>query len=118
SGFPFEELYLDRLDTDSAQAFLQARATLPDATARAIAEQLRGNPLSLKLAAQVLRDEGVTAGAAEIRNLPLGLGKKVDDNLIQGQLYHRILRHIRDREPMVSKLAHPGLVLRRVTPEL
>ncbi len=120
SGISFEELYLDRLDAESAQGFLQARVKLPDQIARAIAGQLRGNPLSLKLAAQVLRDEDMSAGPTGLRGLDVtsGWGRKIDDNLIQGQLYHRILRHIRDREPTVSKLAHPGLVLRRVTPEL
>ena len=38
----------------------------------------------------------------------------VDDMLIQGMLYDRLLQHITD--PSVRKLAHPGLVLRRITP--
>ena len=38
------------------------------------------------------------------------------ESLVQGQLYQRILEHIHD--PEVRRLAHPGLVLRRITPDL
>ncbi|HEY9228594.1 MAG TPA: hypothetical protein VIP11_18210, partial [Gemmatimonadaceae bacterium] len=40
----------------------------------------------------------------------------VADELIQGQLYRRILDHIHD--PDVRALAHPGMVMRRVTPDV
>ena len=40
-------------------------------------------------------------------------GAILDKELVQGVLYDRILQHIRDAK--ARKLAHPGLVLRRVT---
>jgi hypothetical protein len=41
---------------------------------------------------------------------------QIQENGIQGYLYRRLLGRIADKD--VRKLAHPGLVLRRVTPEL
>ena len=42
----------------------------------------------------------------------------VAEKLIQGQLYKRILSHIHGDDNRVKAIAHPGLVLRRVTPDL
>jgi tetratricopeptide (TPR) repeat protein len=39
-----------------------------------------------------------------------------EQEVIQGQLYRRILQHVHDVR--IRKLAHPGLVLRRITPEI
>jgi Cdc6-like AAA superfamily ATPase len=112
---PCEYLALDSLDAESAASFLEANGiTDPDA-ARSIARQMRRNPLSLKLAVQVLRFEpGLSseslAGAGN------AFWRRLDDNLIQGQLYRRILSHISRDD--VRRLAHPGLILRRITPDI
>jgi Cdc6-like AAA superfamily ATPase len=115
-GVATEELPLSRLDPDAAEGFLMAYGIRDPKLARTIAEQMRGNPLSLRLAAEVLRLEAPSEGGiADIRTSEW-LGKKIDDNRIQGQLYRRILDHVRN--PEVRKLAHPGLILRRITPAL
>lgn len=77
--------------------------------------KLRGNPLSLRLAAEVVRRE---ADAAEqvIDELDEELQKQVGDAIVQGRLYERILGHIHDKR--VAALAHPGLALRVITWEL
>lgn len=71
-----------------------------------------GNPLSLRLAAQVL-------GHYTDRMDELGeedVWERVGDAIVQGHLYERIAGHIHDES--VRKLAIPGLILRFVTPDL
>jgi len=115
-------LPLTELDPEAARAVLErglAEALgAPDpATAAAVVAQVGGNPLSLKLAVEVIRKEGAGGGAGirdlKTRNL---FFVRVRDAVLQGRLYQRILDHIRDDE--VRKLAHPGLILRRITWEL
>jgi cellulose synthase operon protein C len=114
-NLPAENLQLDGLTAEAAQSFLQAHGIANAETAQAIAAQLRRNPLSLKLAVQLLRHE--TAGASGLEDLDTGsFLKRLDDDRIQGELYRRILSHIRRED--VRRLAHPGLVLRRITPEI
>ncbi|GAB3842476.1 effector-associated domain EAD1-containing protein [Dactylosporangium cerinum] len=108
---PVLPIELTGLDPGAAQAFLVAHGVGdPDVAARLV-EQVGGSPLSLKLAAQVYAQEG-----HELGGRPWQLHLNVSDTLLQRQLYQRILRHIHD--PQVRGLAHPGLVLRRITPEL
>jgi hypothetical protein len=73
---------------------------------REVFELVGGNPLSLRLAADILRrtDEEPARMLA------------VSEGNVQGQLYSRLLEHIRD--PKVRAVAHPGLVVRRITPEI
>lgn len=69
--------------------------------------QVGTSPLCVRLAAGVLarapQDEA-------LRDLALTRGA------IEGELYRRLLGHVDN--PEVRKLAHPGLTLRRVTPDL
>ncbi len=102
-----ESLPLGELDAEAAQAYLQGKGVADPAIAQHVVSKLGGNPLTLRLAAEVFEKEGVEA--LEVAD---GLGS-ID---IQRQLFRRILHRIHD--PEVRKLAHPGLVLRRVTPEL
>jgi hypothetical protein len=97
-------------------AFLVARGVDDFGFAGQIASQVGSNPLSLRLALDVLEKEGGDSkGFGWLKNrTPFFL--RTADPLIQGQLYRRILHHVHD--PAIAKLAHPGLVLRRVTPEL
>ncbi|MEQ1784167.1 MAG: AAA family ATPase, partial [Hyphomonadaceae bacterium] len=78
-------------------------------------DKLRGNPLSLRLAAEVLRREAATAERT-IDELDAELQERVGDAIVQGRLYERILGHIHDKR--VAALAHPGLALRVITWEL
>lgn len=118
SEFKVEPLLLDSLDAEAAQGFLQAHGIKDTEFARVLAEQLRGNPLSLKLAVELIRKEQKEAGKGGIKGLETHrlFFFNLKEERIQGQLFKRILKHIHDED--VRKLAHPGLVLRRVTAEL
>jgi len=125
NGRQAEKLPLGDLDEAAAVGYLQARGVTDGQIAAVVARQVGGNPLSLALAAEVLRREGPDAvdqgGIKDIkrprRHLIFGKSESgITEELIQGVLYERILDHIND--PDVRRLAHPGLVLRRVTPEL
>jgi hypothetical protein len=102
-----ESLALGELDTEASQAYLQKKGVSDPAIARRIAAELGGNALTLRLAAEIVQKEGFEA---------LGAGGRMDQLTVQRQLFRRILARIHD--PEVRKLAHPGLVLRRITPEL
>jgi len=113
-------LALGELDAVAAAAFLRSRKVAPE-VARALVERIGGNPLSLQLAAGVaarMSEEGDTAGDW-VRTVPARrrqLFGSVDELLIPAVLYDRLLRHVHQDE--VRALAHPGLVLRRITPEI
>jgi hypothetical protein len=108
-------LELASFDEAAALAYLKAQKIATANVARAIFRSVGGNPLSLKLAARVILQEGLLENAADPAALR-DLLRKVSEGNIQGQLYRRILEHIDD--PNVRRLAHPGLTLRRITPEL
>jgi tetratricopeptide (TPR) repeat protein len=71
-----------------------------------IAEYVGGNPLSLHLAAEVLSRTGINPTTM------LAVG----ESNLQGQLYARLLDHIPDSR--VRAVAHPGLVVRRISPQI
>jgi hypothetical protein len=91
-------------------------------------ERVGGSPLALKLAASLLKT-ALAESPQQLRQTVRSFAK-LDRSLfdrvfskenwdsihIAAQLYKRILEHIKDED--VKKLAHPGLVLRRITPEL
>jgi hypothetical protein len=78
-------------------------------------DKLRGNPLSLRLAAEAVRREAAAADSV-IDELDADMRRRVGDAIVQGRLYERILGHIHDKR--VAALAHPGLALRVITWEL
>lgn len=94
---------------------IDRRTRFPDpATRRDIARTLRGHPLALMVLERFARDRSeaeLTAIVADLQNDP-----NFTAELAQSFVYSRILDRISD--PEVEKLAHPGLVLRRVTPDL
>jgi hypothetical protein len=109
--YPAISLRLDNLEHDDAVRLLTRLGVEDIATARAVADQVGGNPLSLRLAAGVAHAEHPGPGGLE--------GLSVQDigaDLVRGQLYRRLLDHIHDEN--VRVLAHPGMVLRRVTPAI
>lgn len=73
-----------------------------------------GNPLTLKILARHLRVEGLD-GAYELLE---GDDAPFRAELAQRYLYTRILGRIRTEYPELVRIAHPGLVLRRVTPQI
>lgn len=111
---------LKELDPASAVLLLRAHGVRDDAMAEAIARRLGGSPLTLTLAAQVA-GRAVEDGLTEdwLRTVPArrrSFNRSVDQMLIQGVLYDRIITHVADQD--VRRLAHPGLVLRRITPDI
>jgi hypothetical protein len=104
---PFQ-LEVGDLDDDAAVAFLQSEGVRDKRLAEQLVGKYGGVPLSLKLAASLaakspdlLRGGRLAALASEV---------------IQGQLYERILDHVGNEQ--VRRLAHPGLVLRRIDPTI
>lgn len=77
---------------------------VPEDSLREVITLVGGNPLSLHLAADVLNRTSDDPAML----IAVGEGN------IQGQLYARLLEHISD--PRVRAIAHPGLVVRRITP--
>ncbi|HTV01058.1 MAG TPA: serine protease [Luteitalea sp.] len=104
-------LPLDTFDLESATAFITARVRIGREDAETVARQVSGSPLTLKLAVDLLRRAHDTPGGLSDLGAVLGALKK---GSVEAQLYTRVLEHIID--PDVRKLAHPGLLLRRITP--
>jgi cellulose synthase operon protein C len=108
------QLELRALDAEAATACLVALGVSQN-TAKALASVIGGNPLSLRLAAQLLHQENkLNSGDGIIHD------KEFIDLLrnefVQGTLLRRILGHIHDDD--VRRLAHPGMILRRLTPDV
>lgn len=70
------------------------------------------NPMCLKLAARLLRDEGVEM----LREARSKFLIKLKAEKIQALLYGRILHHVHGDD--VRKVAYPGLIVRRISPEV
>jgi hypothetical protein len=79
---------------------------ITDGALRQVIDLVGGNPLSLRLAADVLNRTGEDPAQVIA----------VTEGNVQGQLYSRLLEHIKD--PRVRAVAHPGLVVRRITAEI
>lgn len=100
-------LKIGDLDADSADQVLIALGVDNAQTRSIVIEQLGTNPLTLRLVA-----DGISSGQISEEDLEhLVVGARSLE--LQGQLYTRILGHIQDSE--VRRLAHPGLVVRRVS---
>jgi len=108
-------LALGDLPQSDAISLLEKLGVKDRSLAASIGSQIGTNPLTLRLAGRLLQD---TEGAAEIGSLRthrFGLFR-LGQEVIRGQLYRRVLDHIHD--PEVRILAHPGMVLRRVTKDV
>jgi len=103
---------LGNFDQPAALAFLRS-AGVKTELRKTIFDMVGGNPLSLRLAAQLVHQNAF--GSVKEEDLRGWFSRK-DGSYIQGYLYTRLLRHIGD--PRIEKLAHPGLVLRRITPDI
>jgi hypothetical protein len=114
-GREASEIELTGLDEEASAEYLRARRVTDPQLARRLARRLGGNPLSLKLAAELFQREGGRDRGLDIDTRGYFL-VRLSDAVIQRQLYQRILGHIHDQD--VRRLAHPGLVLRRITPDL
>ncbi|MFI8520839.1 trypsin-like peptidase domain-containing protein [Streptomyces sp. NPDC085481] len=112
---------LGELEEQPSVDLLMSSGVDDESVARSLYDRVGGNPLSLKLAAQtvsVLGEESASLGEL-LRTLPSRrryFHHRVDQMLIQGTLYDRILKHVAD--PDVRALVQAGLALRVITPEL
>lgn len=113
--YPTENNALGPLSSDDAKYYMRTRG-LSSKLAEAVADQVGGNPLSLRLALEVINKEGAGRRGIEGLQTRNAIYIRLQDSQIQGQLYRRILGHIHRDD--VARLAHPGLVLRRITADL
>lgn len=113
---PQRPITLDVLDNMSARQLIRTSiaadgmSPLADHDIDAVISVVSRNPMCLKLAARLLRDEGVAA-LGEDRTALL---TKLRAEKIQALLYGRILLHLHGDD--VRKVAYPGLVVRRIDP--
>jgi hypothetical protein len=103
---------LGELDEESAMVCLGDDG-VPAETARYLYEHVGGSPLALRLAGGLARKES-EAGFREF--ISTEFTERLDDELAQAILYRRFLGQIKSGD--VKKLAHPGLTLRKITPDL
>lgn len=104
------------LDREAALSFLGVQGVGNKALADRLFGMIGGMPLSLKLAAELVRRRETGKDSADALGEESGLLLEMSDEVIQGQLYARVLDHIKAEQ--VRRLAHPGLVLRRITPDV
>jgi hypothetical protein len=113
---PPRQIILGDLDADAAAAFLETQGIADPLLQRGFVETFGRLPLSLKLATSLAaRTPGGAAAllGPEADGLSLAAAS---DEVIQARLYGRILDRIGDER--VCRLAHPGLTLRRINPDL
>src|SRR5262249_31672124 len=103
-------IHLADLDQESADAVLQALGIRTAKTRQRIIQSVGRNPLSLHLCASAIKLKQINV--ADLELFTAGT-RRVE---LQGRLYTRFIGHIKDDE--VRRLAHPGLVVRRVTPAI
>ncbi|MFN2178328.1 MAG: tetratricopeptide repeat protein [Candidatus Promineifilaceae bacterium] len=115
---PERPLNVNVLDEEASRELLAvavAQASLPPLT---VEEQtdiigiVTRNPMCLKLAVRLLQNEGIEK-LRETRRLFLA---QLKAEKIQALLYGRILSHIKKHD--VRQVAYPGLVVRRITPDV
>ena len=116
SGKGLRELGLEGLDPAAAAELLRSQGITDGRLAGTLVRQLGSNPLTLMLAARAVAADPALVGADGVEGVTTRrfFFFSVSQELIRGQLYRRVLGHIHDED--VRKLAHPGMVLRRVTP--
>lgn len=104
-------------DDSGAVAFLQAQMdpiVVDLNLLTRVVDLTRGNPLSLRLAADLARQSGPEMLRTEVGQE--ALLRDLRPELLQGVLYRRILDHI--PAPDIRALANPGLAVRRITREV
>ena len=106
------ELKIGDLDDQAAVAFLRTQGIHDEKLASGLVKQVGGVPLSLKLAASVIQREGRDRSGVRDFSGRSRFWFSATDEVIQGQLYDRILGHIHNEQ--VRRLAYPGLILRRI----
>lgn len=112
-GLNARRLELSGLRREDALALLSARGVEDPSLRAAIVDYVGQSPLSLRLAAQAVETAALDHDA--IRGMS-DVVSQIDRAQVEGMLYDRILRHIAD--PQVRRIAHPGLIVRYITPRI
>lgn len=117
----FEQIALNDLSPEAAyamlhQLLLDIRVYVEESLCRRMIEQWGSSPLFIRLLARFLSEENAVQEAAEL--LDRGQFKGVTHTLVRGFTYQRILNRLRTDDPDLRKLAHMGLILRRVNAKL
>lgn len=107
---------LPPFDAAAAQKFLEKNGIDDPEIAAEIVKQIGGSPLTLRLAAHLYKLDEVDRHGIKNLNLKEAFLKRLKEESIQAMLYRRILAHIHSDD--VRSLANPGLILRRITPDL
>lgn len=117
SGRGMRVVALEGLGEAAAVELLKSQGIQDERLALALVRQLGSNPLTLMLAARAAAADPGEVGEDGVEGVATRrlFFFSVPQELIRGQLYRRVLGHIHDED--VRKLAHPGMVLRRVTPD-
>jgi hypothetical protein len=122
SGLARQPLEVTELPEAAAiQMLMRKTARIPggpvsESDARVIVNIVRTVPLNLALAARVVINEGIDALRDTVSRRSLFSRIKAEQQ--QGMLYRRVLGHVRAHDPVLEKIANPGLVLRRITPDI
>jgi hypothetical protein len=103
--FEFQNVILKEFDQESAEVILKKFKVSEVSVRRKIYDTFGGNPLVLRLAAALVQKD-----ADAINDNQQAQGAK------QEYLVNRILEHVHD--PDVRKIAVPGMLLRRITPDI
>lgn len=117
----FQHIALDDLSPEAAYAMLHqlllgAGIDVKEGLCRRMIEQWGSSPLFIRLLARFLSEEDGVQEAAKW--LERGEFKGVAHTLVRGFTYQRILNRLRTDDPDLRKLAHMGLILRRVNAKL
>ncbi len=116
------DLPLEEFDSESAKAVLvhifSKLDIEPDASLiDEIVQTIGGNPLTLWLAARLVKQKGIEE-LKSVRTRRLWL-VRLKSEKIQAILHGRILKHLHgDDDDDLAKIAYPGLVVRRITPDV
>lgn len=73
-------------------------------------------PLSLALAARIVLREGLSALRSTVQRRRLFASITAEQQ--QGMLNTRVLQHLENTDPDLKKLVDPGLIVRRITPQV
>ena len=112
----FEPYPMPAFDKASAVAYLERLEIADPAFADSIYDQFGGNPLTLQLAAGLLKKEGYTNKKKILDIDTRTLFGKIADVQVQEQLVQRNLNHIKNEK--VRRIAVPGILVRRIDPDI
>lgn len=118
-GLSLSPIPITNLDPSSAYHFFrhlmkEFGVSLPDEVINEIVSIVGRNPLSLRLASRIAGLQGSSQLLDSDKRY--GLIESLRKERIHGYLFGRILNYLKDKR--LESLIHPGIVLRRLTPQV